>query len=135
MRQKSSNGVKIAEQKNEKKHINVMAEINHFDQYAIKIAPSILENKVKKIWNPTNSFTRLGTVFIFAISILMVLSSAEFKKTLNILGETWKAFFLMLFIIASLFFIIDAFLLWLKRKNLVTAERFVGDLIKKDHQK
>jgi cytochrome bd-type quinol oxidase subunit 2 len=133
MKQKTRDVVKNDENRNLKIQVSAMREVCHFDNCAISIAPSILENKLKKIWDPIKSFTSLGASFTFGVTLLAVLLTADFKS-MGFSGDTWRAFFLVLMVFSALFFIGDLVLLVWKWRvgNLVTVEKFVEKL-KKDN--
>lgn len=134
MKQRCKDIVENDENKNFKIKVNAMREVCHFDNCAINITPSILENKLKKIWDPVRSFTSLGASFTFGITLLTVLLTADFKG-IGFSGDTWQAFFLMFAIASGLFFIGNlSLLIWKwKNGNLITTESLVEEL-KKDNR-
>lgn len=123
--------------KNGEKHTSEIVEVDYFDEHVIKITPSLLKNKLRKIWNPSTSITLLITLFMFTVALMGVLATADFKAVLGIPGDVWMALFLFISLFSFLAFIVIITVLcfrW-KKNNLVTAEEFVDELIKDKNEK
>ena len=67
------------------------------------------------------------TPFGVFLSLLLTITTAEFKDTLNIGKETWKAFFFIL-LIASVLWLVYSLICWFKFRHQGNIDTFIKNI-------